>query len=129
MTIAALDKSWLSFWLVSGPLWLAFMNMAFSLHIYHRYLDALMDALKNSRYIQDAERELRNQGWRSAIQVVAKITGMILLPRASIRIGELDAADLQNFPPHLRRLLIIDAVMLLTCLVWGGGVWVFLESG
>jgi hypothetical protein len=40
------------------------------------------------------------------------------MPKTSIRIGELDPVDIENFPPYLKRLLQIDAVILV-----GGAVW------
>ncbi len=44
---------------------------------------------------------------------------MVTMPRVSIRIGELDPEDIKNFPPHLKRLLKIKAVMLVGIAVWG----------
>ncbi|EPA93937.1 hypothetical protein PG5_55870 [Pseudomonas sp. G5(2012)] len=55
--------------------------------------------------------------------LVAKIAGMVMMPNASIRSGELDPEDIKNFPPHLKRLLKIKAVMLV-----GSGVWLLIGS-
>ncbi|CAI8990778.1 hypothetical protein D3C81_2095540 [compost metagenome] len=40
------------------------------------------------------------------------------MPKTSIRIGELDPVDIENFPPNLKRLLQLDAVILV-----GGAIW------
>lgn len=77
-----------------------------------------MEALKNSRYIYVWGPGLRNQGWFGCVVLVIKIAGMVMMPRASIRIGEVDPVDIQNFPPHLKRLLRVEAVILV-----GGAVW------
>ncbi|WP_433740374.1 hypothetical protein [Pseudomonas putida] len=66
----------------------------------------MLEALKNSRYT------FIWGGW------IAK-AGMVMMPRASIRIGELDLEDIKNFPPHLKHLLKIKAVMLVGIAVWG----------
>jgi hypothetical protein len=50
-----------------------------------------------------------------------------MMPRASIRIGELDPVDIESFPPHLRRLLKIETVMLVGCAVWMVIVFVLLK--
>jgi hypothetical protein len=118
MTTEEFWKSWLAFWLLAGPFLLGLVGIAYSLYLSRRHLDAMMEALKNSRYIYLWGPNLRNQGWIGSVLGIAKIAGMVMMPRASIRIGELDPVDLENFPPHLKRLLKIKSVMLV-----GSGVW------
>jgi len=96
---------------------LGFVGVAYSLYL-GRHLDAMMEALKNSRYIYIWGKGLRKQGWFGCIMLVAKISGMVMMPKASIRIGELDPVDIANFPPHLKRLLKIKAVMLVSSAIW-----------
>jgi hypothetical protein len=110
-------KSWLAFWIMGGPILLGFVSFVYSLYL-GRYLDAMMEALKNSRYIYIWGPSLRNQGWFGCTLLVAKIAGMVTMPRASILLGELDPVDIKNFPPHLKRLLKIEAAMLAGSAVW-----------
>ncbi|MNY27500.1 hypothetical protein D3C86_1614110 [compost metagenome] len=112
-------KSWLAFWFLAGPILLAIASTAFSLYLSRHHLDAMMEALKNSRYIYIWGAGLRKQGWFGRLLLIAKIAGMVTMPRASIRIGELDPEDIKNFPPHLKRLLKIKAVMLVGIAFWG----------
>ncbi|CAI8698778.1 Cell wall polymerase [Pseudomonas sp. IT-196MI5] len=105
-----------------GPLLLGVAGIAYSLYL-GRHLDAMMEALKNSRYIYIWGPGLQKQGWFGCLMLVAKISGMVMMPKASIRIGELDPVDFKNFPPHLKRLLKIKAVMLV-----GSGVWLLIAS-
>ncbi len=42
---------------------------------------------------------------------IAKISGMVVWSRAYIHVGEVNPVDLDKFPPHLKRLLIIDVAM------------------
>ncbi|MGJ7513766.1 hypothetical protein ACSFE6_05430 [Pseudomonas baetica] len=111
--------SWLAFWLLAGPIFLAIASSAYSLYLRWRYLDAMLEALKNSRYVHTWGPGLRKLGWFGGFLLIAKIAGMVTMPRASVRIGELDPEDINNFPPHLKRLLKIKAVMLVGIAVWG----------
>lgn len=50
---------------------------------------------------------------------MSKIAGIVVWPRASIINGELDPVDLENFPPHLKRHLMIIMTMAFTAIAWG----------
>ncbi|AMB86999.1 hypothetical protein AWM79_17510 [Pseudomonas agarici] len=101
-----------------GPFLLGILSMGYSLYLSHRHLDAIKEALKNSRYIYIWGPSLGNRGWVWSLLEIAKITGMIMMPKSSIRVGELDPVDLKNFPLHLKRLLKIKSVMLVGSAVW-----------
>ena len=58
---------------------------------------------------------------------IAKITQIIIYPRSSLHIGELDPDDLEKFPPRLRRLLKIKSIMLIVNGVWVVAVFVLLK--
>ena len=120
-------KSWLAIWIVAGPFLLGVVGIAYSLYLSHRHMDAIKEALKNSRYIYIWGPSLGKRGWIWSILDIAKIAGMIMMPKASIRLGELDPGDLENFPPHLKRLLKIKSVMLIGSAVWMLAVAVLLE--
>lgn len=111
---------WITIIVAGGPTLLSAISTAYSLYLSHHYLDTMMEALKNSRYIYLRGAELRNKGPIGSMLVIAKIAGMILLPKASLRIGELDPSDLDNFPPYLKRMLKIDATMIFSSVVWAG---------
>lgn len=44
-------KSWLAFWFMAGPTLLGFSSFLFCLYLSRRHLNAMMQALNNSRYI------------------------------------------------------------------------------
>ncbi|MBT9572289.1 MAG: hypothetical protein IV106_14505 [Pseudomonas umsongensis] len=100
-----------------GPILLGFVSFAYALYL-GRHLDAMMEALKNSRCIYIWGPSLRKQGWFGCFLLVTKITGVVMMPKTSIRLGELDPVDIENFPPYLKRLLQVDAVILV-----GGAIW------
>lgn len=118
MTAEEFWKSWLAFWLLAGPGLLGFVSIAYSQYLIRRHLDAIKEALKNSRYIYLLGTSLGRRGWIWSLLEIAKIAQMITMPRSSLHIGELDPGDLENFPPHLKRLLKVDVGIMIA-----GGVW------
>ncbi|MFO2466004.1 hypothetical protein OOJ96_21800 [Pseudomonas sp. 15FMM2] len=118
MTVEEFWKSWLAIWFLAGPFLLTAVDLAYSFYLSHRHLDAIKEALKNSRYIYIWGTSLGKRGLIWSFLEIVKITQMIMMPRSSLVIGELDPVDLENFPPHLKRLLKIKSVMMI-----GSGVW------
>ncbi|KJH80289.1 hypothetical protein UG46_27170 [Pseudomonas fluorescens] len=104
-------KSWLAFWIMVGPALLTVIGFVFSLYLSHRHLDAMMEALKNSRYIYLWGPAWRGRGWFGGCVLIISIAGMVVWPRAYIRMGDVSPADIENFPPSLKRLLIIKVTM------------------
>ena len=119
--------AWIAIIVTGGPILLGFVSTAYSLYLSHRHLDAMKEALKNSRYIYLWGPSLGNRGLIWSLLEIAKIAGMIMMPKAYIRLGDLDPVDLENFPPHLKRLLKIESVMLVGGAVWLGVVFVLLK--
>jgi hypothetical protein len=109
---------WAAIFFLGAPFLLAVAGFAYSLYLSHRHLDAIKVALKNSRYIYIWGPSLGKRGFIWSLLEIAKITQMIMMPRASLIIGELDPNDLENFPPYLKRLLKIKLLMLVGCSVW-----------
>lgn len=121
-------KSWLAFWIVGGaPGLLSVAGIAYSLYLSHRHLDAIKEALKNSRYIYLWGPSLGKRGLIWSLLEISKIAGMVVWPWASLRIGELDPTDLENFPPRLKRHLIVNMTLMSTSFIWMLAVAVLLE--
>ncbi len=127
MTAEEFWKSWLLFWLLVGPFLLGIVGMAYSLYLSRRHLGAIKEALKNSRYIYLWGPSLGKRGLIWSLLEIAKITQIIIYPRSSLHIGELDPDDLEQFPPRLRRLLKIKSIMLIVNGVWVVAVFVLLK--
>lgn len=109
---------WISIIVTGGPILLAVAGVIFSLYLSRRHLDAMKEALRNSRFIYSWGTSLEKGGVIWSLWEISKIAGRVTLPKASLRIGELDPVDLKNFPPHLRRLLAINRVMLIGSVAW-----------
>ncbi len=111
--------SWLAFAVFAAiPLLLGVVSIAFSLYLSRRHLEALKEALKNSRYIYVWGPSLGKRGLIWSLLEIAKIAGMVTWSNAYIRMEDVNPVDLKNFPPYLKRLLIIDAAMKIFGFSW-----------
>jgi hypothetical protein len=118
---------WIALFVAGGPFLLIIVNFAFSLYLSRRHLDAVLVALKNSRYIVFWDTNLRHQGWLGQIMLVAMISGLVMWPGVGIRKGAIDPTEINNFPPYLKRLLIIDLVMTVGAAIWLAIVFVLVK--
>lgn len=122
MTLEEFWDSSLSDWVVLAMIPLNFVCLIFSQYLIRHHLDAMMEALKNSRFIYLWGPAWRNRGCFGGFVLLSKIAGLVIFPKAHIRIGDVDSIDLKNFPPYLKRLLIIDNTLMVITLVWMGVV-------
>jgi hypothetical protein len=118
---------WVAIIFTGGPLLLELVRIAFSLFLGHRHLDAIKEALKNSHYIYLWGPSLGKRGVIWSLLEMAKITGMITMPRTYIRNGDLNPIDYENFPPNLKCLLNIHLLMIVGIGVWLVAVFVVLK--
>lgn len=118
---------WIAMKATGGPILLAAAGITFSLYLSRRHLDSIKEALKNSRFIYIWGTSLGKRGVIWSLLEISKIAGMVTLPKASIRIGELDPGDLENFPPHLKRLLTINMMMLIGSVFWAAVAAILVE--
>lgn len=111
-------SSWSAFWLVGSTFILAILSLGFTFYLSRRYLDAVIKALPNSRYLYLWGPGLRRTGWFGRYWLMNSIAAMVVWAPIHIRSGEIDPVDVQNFPAHLKRLVLIDTVLL-----YGAGIW------
>jgi hypothetical protein len=62
------------------------------------------------------------------IVLVNLIGGMLIWPKLEIRVGFLDAKDVENFSPRLLRLMKISLAIWVITLVWGVIAYISLKS-
>jgi len=110
-----------------GPILLAIISLAFSLYLSRRHLDAMLEALKGSRYITVWAAGLESLGWFGRFMLTAKVSGMLTWPGPGIRAGELDSDEIRNFPAQLQRLLTAKNVLNGIILAWGAVAFVLLK--
>jgi len=109
---------WLAILFLSGPFALALGGIAYTWYLARYRLDEMMKALENSRYVYIWGASLKNQGLLGNELVMAKIAQIVLWPKSSLTIGELNPVDLQNFPPSLKRLLKIKLTIYIAACTW-----------
>ena len=120
-------SSWFAFALLAGPILLAVITLAFSFYLSRFHLDAMIEALKGSRYIAVWATGLQNHGWFGRFMLTAKVSGMVTWPGPGIRAGELESDEIRNFPAHLQRLLTAKNVLNGIILAWGAVAFVLLK--
>lgn len=111
-------SAWVVICFAGGPLVMTCLHLMYSVRTYHRHLPAILAALENSRYIYTKGRALLKERWLGAYGQMAILSGMILMPKPLIRVGDLDARDVERFPRYLKRVLVIDAALRFFCLAW-----------
>lgn len=119
--------AWIALIFAAAPILLAFVSMAYGRYLYCCHLPALMEAMKNSRYVYIGGRSLQKQGWYGSGMVIATFTGMIMFPKSAIQMGNLNPMDLENFPPYLKRRLLTHGAMNLVSLVWAGILYFLID--
>lgn len=70
-------KSWWAFVFVAGPFPVFVLSIAVCFYISNRHLDAMLDALENSRHIAIYGAGLRQQGWFGRVMLATKIGGVV----------------------------------------------------
>ncbi|NBA97153.1 hypothetical protein [Pseudomonas sp. R5(2019)] len=110
---------WAALLFVGAPFLLAFVNILYSLYLSRRHLHAMLEALKNCRYFIGASLTLHQKGWFDRLFLVTIISSKVLIPKPGLMMGEMDPEDLNNFPPHYKRLLEIKLSIMLTAVIWG----------
>ncbi|MGN7443138.1 hypothetical protein [Pseudomonas lactis] len=110
---------WAAIIVLGAPGLLSVAGIAHSLHLSHRHLDALKDALKNSRYIYLWGDSLGKRGLIWSLLEISKIAGMVVWPRAYVLTGDVNPADIETFPARLKRRLIVNMTLMFTSFTWG----------
>ncbi|MCK6191190.1 hypothetical protein [Pseudomonas sp. EYE_354] len=118
---------WIAIIFISAPGLLAIAGTGYSLYLSRYHLNAIREALKNSRYIYLWGPSLGRRGLIWSLLEIAKIAGMVLWSKAYIQMGDVNPADLEHFPPYLKRHLIVDTALMLASLAWLTVVVILLE--
>lgn len=110
-----------------GPILLCFVSLGFSLYLSRCHLDAMLDALRNSRHIAVWAPGLLVNGWFGRFMLTAKVCGVVTWPGPLIRAGELDPEEIRNFPEYLKRLVTAKNALNGIIVAWGLIAFVLLK--
>ncbi|KES25111.1 MULTISPECIES: hypothetical protein [Pseudomonas] len=114
-------NSWWAFSFMLSPFLVSLSGMALGIYIAcSRDFKGILVALSNSELPKRTSLILGSQDLISRCHLVSSIGGALLLPDRSIRRGLLDREDMRNFPPALRRRLLISTWMVIVGMAWLG---------
>jgi hypothetical protein len=119
--------SWLALILLLCPFLLGITNLSFSYYLSRRYLREMLEALQRSQHFYRWVDSLPYEGWFTHFVMLAAVRGSMLWPGPAVRRGFLSSEDIDNFPPHLQRLLTIRNWMDVVLLVWGSTMYALLK--
>jgi hypothetical protein len=112
---------WWKVFVVGCPLYMCILSIIYSLYL-TRYLSEILRALENSRQVDFYLTIFKGLGIFGKGLLLSLIGGMLVWPKTSIRVGFLDANDVENFPPRLLRLMRVNMMLMAISAVWLGVV-------
>ncbi|MGJ7516349.1 hypothetical protein ACSFE6_18725 [Pseudomonas baetica] len=118
MMVEYFGSHWLAILFLGSPFVMAIFSLGFAFYLSRRYLDAMIEALPNSRYLYVWGPFLRRPGWFERFWLMNSIAAMVVWAPIHIRSGEIDPVDIQKFPAHLKRLVLIDIALLYGAVIW-----------
>lgn len=80
--------------------------------------DLIIASQPNSVWLQQQVLFWGTTRLKSRCFVLSTFSGAVLYPKLCIRLGMVDAEDLRNFPPRLRRRLLISSWLIIIGCVW-----------
>ncbi|KJK17355.1 hypothetical protein [Pseudomonas sp. 2(2015)] len=89
-----------------------------------RDFDLIIASLPNSLWLKQQIPFWGTTRLKSRCYLLSTICGAMLYPKLCIRLGMMDAEDLRNFPPRLRRRLLIASWLIIV-----GSAWMFIGVG
>ncbi|MFJ2546640.1 hypothetical protein ACIOVF_09270 [Pseudomonas sp. NPDC087612] len=89
-----------------------------------RDFDLVIASLPNSLWLKQQIPFWGTTRLKSRCYLLSTICGAMLYPKLCIRLGMMDAEDLRNFPPRLRRRLLIASWLIIV-----GSAWMFIGVG
>ncbi|MEG0858508.1 MAG: hypothetical protein RSD81_05470 [Pseudomonas sp.] len=83
-----------------------------------RDFDLIISSLPNTGRLPQRMPFWGATDFKSRWYLLAAIAGVMIYPKRCIRLGVVDAEDLRNFPPRLRRRLLVTAWLVNIGSVW-----------
>ncbi|SDQ39240.1 hypothetical protein SAMN05216487_1556 [Pseudomonas sp. UC 17F4] len=108
-----------------APFGILLSGVAMETHIARsRDFDLIIASLPNSLWLKQQIPFWGTTRLKSRCYLLSTICGAMLYPKLCIRLGMMDAEDLRNFPPRLRRRLLIASWLIII-----GSAWLFIGVG
>ncbi|UVM55118.1 hypothetical protein LOY37_22670 [Pseudomonas sp. B21-012] len=117
--------SWWAFAFMLTPFVMGIAGVAMETYIARsRDFDLVIASLPNSLWLKQQIPFWGTTRLKSRCYLLSTICGAMLYPKLCIRLGMMDAEDLRNFPPRLRRRLLIASWLIII-----GSAWMFIGVG
>ncbi|MGH8379680.1 hypothetical protein [Pseudomonas sp.] len=108
-----------------APFVFSLLGVAMSTYMaWSRDFELMIASLQNSLWVKQQVPFFGVTRLTSRCYLLGTICGALLYPKTSVRLGMFDADDLRNFPPALRRRLLVA-----TWLIIIGMAWMFIGLG
>ena len=118
-------SSWWAFAFMLTPFVMGITGVAMETYIARsRDFDLIIASLPNSLWLKQQIPFWGTTRLKSRCYLLSTICGAMLYPKLCIRLGMMDAEDLRNFPPRLRRRLLIASWLIII-----GSAWMFIGVG
>jgi hypothetical protein len=117
-------SSWWAFSFMLAPFVIALSGVLVGVFIAcSRHFDTMLSAFSKSTWARQQDI-LGTTSLASRCYLVSTLSGTLLFPQYLVRKGVIDADDVSNFPPSLRRLMLVSAWLVIV-----GMAWLFLMVG
>lgn len=114
-------NSWWAFACMLAHFVISLSGVAIGVYIAcSRHLDNMLLALPNSSWPKHQRNILGTASLGSRCYLVSTIGGALFFSKFNVRKGVLDAEDVRNFPPPLRRLLVGTTWLVFIGMGWLG---------
>ncbi|WP_191831089.1 hypothetical protein [Pseudomonas fluorescens] len=109
----------LQFAFLFTPFVIAMSGVAMETYIARsRDFDIIIASLPNSVWLKMQLPFWGTTRLKSRCYLLSTISGAMLYPKLSVRLGMMDAEDLRNFPQGLRRRLLVSSWLLIIGCAW-----------
>lgn len=85
--------------------------------------DVACSAITSNRYFESIKRAWGSGSFKWRWMTLSTVSGLVAFPWLALRMGQLDAGELNAFPQKLKRRLRVSAWLSMTGFIWMVIVW------
>ncbi|MFK8332335.1 hypothetical protein M2D63_020230 [Pseudomonas sp. BJa5] len=112
-------SSWWAFAFMLAPFVIAMSGVAMNTYMAcTRDFDRIIASLPNTSRLTQRIPFWGATDFKTRWYLLAGIAGVMIYPKLCVRLGVVDAEDLRNFPPRLRRRLLMTAWLVNIGCIW-----------
>lgn len=102
------------------PFIMGFLGIAINVQIaLSRDFHVAISAITSNPYLEQMKPVWGQWDLRSRCLLLSTVSALVTFPGLHLRMGWLDKAELEKFPPKLRRKLMVALWLMLICVLWG----------